>query len=164
MAIRMSDNTFSTAVSVEWWARYAQLAWLVDPYWTLYPQSGYMSTIDQAYIRESPPATEPRRQVKLCLVHDLAAIYLHHSDAMSRICVDNNLHRPKSCSHHAQTVDSLIYSKIMSPVLNHVFVSLMEWLPLWSEASLHILFHPESRQPNWLTTSAQLTGPGFIYF
>jgi len=23
MAIRMSDNTFSTAVSVEWWARYA---------------------------------------------------------------------------------------------------------------------------------------------
>ena len=25
----------------------AELAWLVDPYWTLYPQSGHMSIIDQ---------------------------------------------------------------------------------------------------------------------
>jgi len=25
----------------------AELAWLVDPQWTLYPQSGHMSTIDQ---------------------------------------------------------------------------------------------------------------------
>ena len=44
----------------------AEFAWLVDPLWTPYPRSGHMSTIDQAQIRESPPAdvltTEPRHQ------------------------------------------------------------------------------------------------------
>jgi len=36
----------------------AELAWLVDPQRTLYPISGHVSTIDQAYIRESPPAID----------------------------------------------------------------------------------------------------------
>jgi len=36
----------------------AELTWLVDPLRTLYSRSGYMSTIDQAKIRESPPAKD----------------------------------------------------------------------------------------------------------
>jgi len=36
----------------------AELAWLADPQRTLYPRSGHMSTIDQAEIRESPPAKD----------------------------------------------------------------------------------------------------------
>jgi len=33
---------------------------LVDPQWTPYPRSGHTSTMDQALIRESPPATDRR--------------------------------------------------------------------------------------------------------
>jgi len=36
----------------------AELAWLAER--TLYPWSGHMSTIDHAYIRESPPAKDRR--------------------------------------------------------------------------------------------------------
>jgi len=36
----------------------AELAWLVDLWRTLYPQSGHMSTVDRAKIRESPPAKD----------------------------------------------------------------------------------------------------------
>jgi len=38
----------------------AELAWLVDPKRTPYPQSRHMSTIDQAYIRESSPVKDQR--------------------------------------------------------------------------------------------------------
>jgi len=34
------------------------LAWLIEPQRTPYPRSGHISTIDQAQIRESPPAKD----------------------------------------------------------------------------------------------------------
>jgi len=38
----------------------AELAWVADPLQTHYPLNGQMSTIDQAQIRESPPAKDRR--------------------------------------------------------------------------------------------------------
>jgi len=38
----------------------AEIAWFVDPQRTLYLRSSHMSTIDQAKIRESPPAKDRR--------------------------------------------------------------------------------------------------------
>jgi len=55
--------------------RKAEFAWLVDSQRTPHPQSGHMSTIDQAQIKESPPpktdvlTTEPRRR---CLINGAA--------------------------------------------------------------------------------------------
>ena len=55
----------------------ADLAWLVDPQQTLYTRSGHMSTINQAYNRESPLAKDWRpnhwatlpTSVRICVVH-----------------------------------------------------------------------------------------------
>ena len=44
--------------SLEGWK--AELAWLADPYRTVYPQSGHLSTIDQAQGRASPSAGDRR--------------------------------------------------------------------------------------------------------
>jgi len=36
----------------------AELAWLADTQWTVYPQSGHLLTTDRAQGRESPPAKD----------------------------------------------------------------------------------------------------------
>jgi len=38
----------------------AEFTWLVDPQQTPYPQSSHMSTTNQAWIKESPPARDRR--------------------------------------------------------------------------------------------------------
>jgi len=54
----MACSPVTYSLTLDGWK--AEMAWLVDPQRTPYPQSGHMSATDQAQIRESSPVKDRR--------------------------------------------------------------------------------------------------------